>query len=66
MEGTRVGAVSSIARGNRTGRILGFAWVTREAARPDASLEVMILGTPRPARVLGEAAYDPLNLRPRS
>ncbi len=66
MEGRRVGAVSSIARGNRTGRILGFAWVTPEAARPDTSLDVMVLGRPRPARVLGEAAWDPRNLRPRS
>ncbi len=65
-EGTRVGAVSSIARGYRTGKILGFAWVTPEAARPDTPLDVMILGTPRPARVLREAAYDSRNLRPRS
>ncbi len=66
MEGARVGAVSSIARGCRTGRILGFAWVTRDAARPGTPLEVMVLGTPRRARVLGEAAWDPGNRLPRS
>ena len=37
-----------------------------EAAEPGTEVEVMLLGERRPGRVLGEAAYDPDNLRPRA
>lgn len=33
---------------------------------PGTALEVVIMNSRRPAVVLGEAAYDPQNIRPRS
>jgi len=65
-DGRKVGSVSSIAYGHSVGKILAFAYLTPEAARPGTALEVLILGQPRPAVVLSEAAYDPQNARPRA
>ncbi len=65
MNGGRVGQVSSGGYGFSVGKSLAFAYVTPEAAKPGAELEVMILGDKRPARVLAEPAYDPANERPR-
>ncbi|MGI9334583.1 MAG: FAD-dependent oxidoreductase [Gammaproteobacteria bacterium] len=64
--GEVVGVTSSVAHGHSVGCILAFAYVQPDAAKPDTPLEVMILGAPRPARVLGSAAYDSDNLRPRA
>ena len=46
--------------------MLAFAYVIPEAAEPGTDLEVVILGEPRKARVLGEPAYDPQSLLPRT
>ena len=64
--GERTGAVSSGAWGPGVGASLAFGYVRPEHAAPGTELEVMVLGEPRPARVLAEARYDPGNSRPRS
>lgn len=63
--GQRIGAVSSGARGPSVDASLAFGYVTPERAALGTELEVVVLGEPRPARVLGEAMYDPGNERPR-
>ena len=63
--GRTVGAVSSGAYGHAVGQSLAFAYVEPSFAEPGTALDVMILGERRAARVLGEAAYDSGNERPR-
>jgi len=63
--GGRTGAVSSAAWGPSVGASLAFGYVRPEHAVPGTALEVLVLGEPRPARVLARARYDPDNLRPR-
>lgn len=65
LNGKSVGLTSSVAYGHSVGQILAFAYVKPEAATPGTEVEVVLLGEPRKGRVLGEAAYDPENLRPR-
>lgn len=64
--GTQIGTVSSIAFGHGVGKLLAFAYVKPEHAVPGATLEVVIMGVPRSAKVLGEPAYDPESLKPRT
>ena len=64
--GERTGAVSSGAWGPSVGASLAFGYVRPEHAASGTDLEVLVLGEPRPARVLAEARYDPGNLRPRA
>jgi dimethylglycine dehydrogenase len=66
VDGRVIGTVSSGAFGHHVGQSLAFAYVAPEFAAADTRLEVMILGQPRPARVLADAVYDPANERPRS
>ncbi len=66
MDGRVVGATSSVAYGHSVHTILAFAYVEPAASLPGTGLEVLVMGRPRPARVLGAAAYDPENLRPRT
>lgn len=65
LNGKSVGLTSSVAYGHSVGQILAFAYVKPEAATPGTEVEVVLLGEPRKGRVLGQAAYDPENLRPR-
>ena len=65
-EGEVVGSVSSITYGHSVGKILAFAYVKPHAATSGTALEVVVMNEPRPAMVLGEAAYDPQNLLPRA
>jgi len=58
--------VSSGAYGHWVGQSLAFAYIAPVFAVAGTKLEVMILGQPRPARVLAEAVYDSGNQRPRS
>ena len=44
---------------------LAFAYITPEHAVPGAELEVRVIGDLKPARVLGEPAYDPTSSRLR-
>jgi dimethylglycine dehydrogenase len=65
-EGTVVGSTASVAYGPTIGKILAFAYIKPDAAKPGTALEVVIHGEPRAARVLGEAAYDPQSALPRA
>ncbi|HMB76536.1 MAG TPA: aminomethyltransferase family protein, partial [Kiloniellaceae bacterium] len=65
LKGRRVGAVSSGGYGPTLRKSLAFAYLEPACAAPGTALEVMILGTPRPATVLSAPAYDPESLRPR-
>ncbi|GAB5469592.1 MAG: FAD-dependent oxidoreductase [Rhodospirillales bacterium] len=64
--GSRVGAVSSGGYGHSVGKSLAFAYLKPDLARPGTALEVLVLGERRPAKVLGQPAYDPDSLRPRA
>ncbi|MER9177529.1 FAD-dependent oxidoreductase [Mesorhizobium sp. M0955] len=61
----QVGSVSSIAYSSTAGKILAFAYVAPEAAQVGTNLQVMVLGEPRAATVLGDAVFDPNNEHPR-
>lgn len=63
--GKQVGTVSSIAFGHSVGKLLAFAYVRPEHAGPGSALEVIIMGEPRNAVVLADAAYDPDSILPR-
>jgi len=65
-EGQVVGSTASVVYGHTVGKILAFAYLKPHAARPGTTLEVIIHGKPRAARVLGEPAYDPQSLLPRA
>ncbi len=66
MNGRVVGTTSSVAYGHTVGSVLAFAYVKPEAAAAGTALEVVVMGQERPARVLGEPAYDPESSKPRS
>ncbi len=65
LNGEVVGSTASVAYGHSIGKILAFAYLKPDAAQPGTELEIVIAGTPRQARVLAEAAYDPENRLPR-
>ena len=66
MDGIVVGSLASVAYGHSVGKILAFAYLKPHAATAGQALEVVIHGEPRTARVLGEPAYDPQSLLPRT
>ncbi len=66
LNGEVVGSTASVAYGHSVGTILAFAYIKPRAAAPGTDLEVVIAGEARPARVLGEPAYDPENSKPRT
>ena len=66
LDGEVVGSTASVAFGHTVGKILAFAYVKPHAAKPGTRLEVVIAGASRLARVLGEPAYDPQSLLPRT
>jgi dimethylglycine dehydrogenase len=61
-----VGATASVAYGPTVGTVLAFAYVKPEAAEPGTQLEVLLNESWRGARALGEPAYDPQSLLPRT
>jgi dimethylglycine dehydrogenase len=65
-DGKVVGSTASVVYGHTVGKILAFAYIKPHAAAPGTALEVVIHGSPRAARVLGEPAYDPQSLQPRT
>ena len=65
LNGYVVGSTASVAFGPTVDKILAFAYIKPEAAVPDTTLQVIIHGELRTARVLGEPAYDPQSLKPR-
>ena len=60
-----IGVTTSGGFGHATGKSLAFAYVDSGSEAAGTSLEVELLGTRCPARVLGGAIYDPENLLPR-
>ena len=66
LDGQVVGSTASVAYSHTVGKILAFAYIKPHAAVPGSALDVVIHGKPRPARVLGEPAYDPQNVLPRA
>ncbi len=66
LDGRVVGSTASVAYGHTVGKILAFAYIKPEAATTGTALQVVIHGQPRAARVLGEPAYDPQSLLPRT
>ena len=64
--GETVGSTASVAYGPTVDKILAFAYLKPQAAKPGTDLEVIIHGVARKARVLGEPAYDPQSLKPRT
>ncbi|KUJ78204.1 FAD-dependent oxidoreductase [Ruegeria profundi] len=66
LDGRVVGSTASVAYGHTVGKILAFAYIKPEAATPGTALQVVIHDSPRAARVLGEPAYDPQSLLPRT
>ncbi len=64
-DGRPVGLTSSGGHGYTADQVYAFAFVSPEDAVPGTELEVMVFGDLYPARVLGEAAYDPANERLR-
>ena len=64
--GRVVGSTASVTYGHTVGKILAFVYTKPEAAAPGIALEVVIHGKPRAARILGEPAYYPESLLPRT
>lgn len=62
----RVGVVTTAGFGFTTGKSLAWAYVDPDRAEPGTGLDVLLLGTARPARVLSEPVWDPMSERPRS
>ncbi|MCP5073765.1 MAG: aminomethyl transferase family protein, partial [Rhodobacteraceae bacterium] len=66
LNGVVVGSTASVAYGHTVGKVLAFAYVKPEAALAGTTLEVIIHGSIRTAKVLGEPAYDPQGILPRT
>ncbi|SLN22945.1 4-methylaminobutanoate oxidase (formaldehyde-forming) [Falsiruegeria litorea R37] len=66
LDGQVVGSTASVAYGHTVGKILAFAYVKPHANQPGAEVEVIVAGKPRKGRILGEPAYDPQSLLPRT
>ncbi len=64
--GKHVGLTSSVAYGMSVDKLLAFGYIKPDFSAPGTELEVMIMGMPRPARILAEPVYDPANEKPRS
>ncbi len=64
--GDVVGTIASIVYSPTVDKVLAFAYLKPEAASSDTSLTVVIAGHARAAMVLTEAAYDPLNEKPKA
>ena len=65
-EGRLVGITTGGAYGHTVKKALAFAYVEPGCAAGETRLQVQILGERRPARILGEPAYDPGHQRLRS
>jgi dimethylglycine dehydrogenase len=64
--GRVVGSVSSAGWGHRMGRNIAMGYVDPAVATEGSALEVEIIGTPYPARVVPECLYDPTHERMKS
>ncbi|MEM9104924.1 MAG: FAD-dependent oxidoreductase [Pseudomonadota bacterium] len=66
LDGSVVGSTASVAYGHTVSKILAFAYIKPHAAAAGTRLTVLVAGEPRDATVLGEPAYDPESLLPRT
>ncbi|GAB5435483.1 FAD-dependent oxidoreductase [Falsiruegeria mediterranea] len=66
LNGQVVGSTASVAYGHTVSKILAFAYIKPYANQPGAEVEVIIAGKTRKGRILGEPAYDPQSLLPRT
>jgi len=66
LNNTVVGSTASVVFCHTVGKILAFAYIKPEAALVGTELQVVVAGKPRNAMVLGEPAYDPESLLPRT
>jgi dimethylglycine dehydrogenase len=66
LNGQVVGSTASVAYGHTVSKILAFAYIKPYANQPGAEVEVIIAGKTREGRILGEPAYDPQSLLPRT
>ena len=64
--GRVVSSTSSVAYWHSVGKVLAFAYIKPEAAAPGTALEVVVMNEAHKSVVLGEAAWDPQNLLPRT
>jgi dimethylglycine dehydrogenase len=62
----RVGVVTTAGYGFSTGKSLAWAYVDPDRSEPGTTMQVLVLGEPRPAEVLAEAVWDPKHERARS
>ena len=63
VQGSPIGYVASGGYGHTVGTAIALAYLPIEYCGPDTELEVVILGEPKPARVVREPLYDPENER---
>ena len=66
LEGQVVGTTTSVVFAHTLGKIVAFAYVKSRAGVAGTELQVLIAGSPRKARVLAGAAYDPKSHLPRT
>ncbi|SLN67392.1 4-methylaminobutanoate oxidase (formaldehyde-forming) [Roseovarius albus] len=66
LNGKVVGSTASVAYGHTVGKILAFAYIKPHANVPGTEIEVIIAGHARKGRILGEPAYDPASVLPRT
>ncbi|MGR3484757.1 MAG: FAD-dependent oxidoreductase [Paracoccaceae bacterium] len=62
-DGAVIGVTASHVWSPTLGAALAFAWLPVDAT---GDVEVVVMGAPRPARVLSEPPYDPAGQRPRA
>jgi len=65
-DGAVVGSTASIVYSATLDKILAFAYIKPSAANVGSSLQVIIAGEPRQAKVSNTPAYDPDNILPRT
>ena len=61
-----IGSTASVAYGHTVGKILAFAFIKQEHNVADTEVEVIIAGKSRQGKILGQAAYDPQSVLPRT
>lgn len=65
-DGRVIGVTTSGGYGHRTGKSLAFAYLSADRAQPETALTVELLAKEHRAKILADAAYDPLNERLRA
>lgn len=58
-KGEAVGSTTSAVYSRTVGRLLAFAYISPNAAKPGTRLDMLVAGQPTPATVTKEAVYDP-------